>query len=639
LKNKITISLLCVTLVLSGAIIIPNAFAENAESFAEMWINGHITDDEFLTSIEHLIETKNITKTSQLPDWLVNNAGWWAARIFTNSDFDFNPGYVKEEIYPCEDEITKGFSDFYHVWMFDYGDRCIKATYNHHGLRSSEFEKENPDNIFRIFTVGGSTTFGNGAVDSETWPVYLQQIIDKKITGQKIEVINAGASGGGTVVEYKFIKTRLVSFDPDLIIMYDGWNEFQAFTPVVNTIKNWESVCKLGNNEGFDTIIVVQPLPLTGNRVLTEQEIINSFPVFQYLKKSQQYVDGFEELDDVCTKTADFRRIFDYVQEPIYYDNGHTMSFGNKVIAENIFSVISPIYFGETYSVTYTNLNSEPGTGVVYAVGADLSNRNFDNLNLQNAVFDKADLSNTSFKNTNIDGARFAFANLNNSNLLDRTDLSNINLAGTDLSKVTLKGKDLSGSILTGVDLSYKDLTGTMLTDVDLSNTRLIGVDLSGMDLTDIMLAGVDLSNSILTGVDLSGRDLTGIMLTGVDLSGMDFSGTILTGADLSNTNLTGVDLSGMNLTGAKLTNADLSNVNLSGTILRGADLTGSKLAGVNLSDIDLTETKIHSIDLSGMNLLDIIYLTPYLLQDELDWILNKIELNLDRLTKLIYPI
>ena len=63
-------------------------------------------------------------------------------------------------------------------------------------------------------------------------------------------------------------------------------------------------------------------------------------------------------------------------------------------------------------------------TGVVYAVGADLSGKNFDNLNLQNAVFDKADLSNTSFKNANIDGARFAFANLDNSNLLDRTDLS-----------------------------------------------------------------------------------------------------------------------------------------------------------------------------------------------------------------------
>ena len=147
----------------------------------------------------------------------------------------------------------------------------------------------------------------------------------------------------------------------------------------------------------------------------TEQEIENSFtPAIQIekLHKFQQYVDAFEELDKACTKTADFRRIFDYIQEPVFFDNGHTLVLGNKIIAENVFSVISPIYFDETHSVIQNDLNSEnngPETGVVYAVGADLSGKNFDNLNLQNAVFDKADLSNTSFKNANIDGARFVF--------------------------------------------------------------------------------------------------------------------------------------------------------------------------------------------------------------------------------------
>ena len=145
------------------------------------------------------------------------------------------------------------------------------------------------------------------------------------------------------------------------------------------------------------------------------------------------------------------------------------MSFGNKIIAENVFSVISPIYFGKTYSVIHSlpTEKNKSETGVVYAVGADLSGKNFDNLNLQNAVFDTADLSNTSFKNTNIDGARFVFANLSNSNLLDRIDLSNVNLAGTDLSNISLKGKDLSGANLSFVDLSKHDLTGTNLIGVN----------------------------------------------------------------------------------------------------------------------------------------------------------------------------
>ena len=82
--------------------------SKSPELIAEMWVNGDINDDEFLANVEQLIEkdiitiqSDSITKTSQLPDWLVNNAGWWAARIVTNSDFNFDPGYVKEELYPC----------------------------------------------------------------------------------------------------------------------------------------------------------------------------------------------------------------------------------------------------------------------------------------------------------------------------------------------------------------------------------------------------------------------------------------------------------------------------------------------------------------------------------------------------------
>ena len=190
MKSKITISLLCVTLVLSGIILIPNAFAVNVpdwvkntagwwatdaiseteflnaieflvkvgiisiesskspELIAEMWVNGDINDDEFLVNVEHLIEkniitiqSDSITKTSQLPDWLVNNAGWWAARILTNSDFNFDPEYAKEGLWPCI--------------KLSIDTECFTRTINSHGLRGDEFEKEKPSNTFRIFAVGG----------------------------------------------------------------------------------------------------------------------------------------------------------------------------------------------------------------------------------------------------------------------------------------------------------------------------------------------------------------------------------------------------------------------------------------------------------------------------------------------------
>ena len=150
---KITISLVYAVIVLSGIVLIPNAFAENVpdwvkntagwwaenvisetefvnaisylikvgiiniesskspELIAQMWVDGQMDDDEFLRNVDYLVESGIITaqtdfmaSMSDLPDWLVNNAGWWAAKIITNSDFVFDPEYVKERIYPCKDD-------------------------------------------------------------------------------------------------------------------------------------------------------------------------------------------------------------------------------------------------------------------------------------------------------------------------------------------------------------------------------------------------------------------------------------------------------------------------------------------------------------------------------------------------------
>ena len=222
---KTAITVVCTALVLVGVMFVPNVFGEyvpdwvkntagwwatdtisetefvnaiaylvkvgiisiesskSPELIAEKWVNGDIDDDEFLASVEHMIEndaitvkSDSITKTSQLPDWLVNNAGWWAARILTNSDFDFDPGYLKEEIYPCTDlSIEKQDTS----WC---ADPNVVLQYNSYGFRGDEFQEQKHDIDFRIFAIGGSTTYGSGVTDDETWPAYLQQIINEKIT-------------------------------------------------------------------------------------------------------------------------------------------------------------------------------------------------------------------------------------------------------------------------------------------------------------------------------------------------------------------------------------------------------------------------------------------------------------------------
>ena len=138
-------------LIKAGIINIESS--KSPELIAEMWMDDHITDDEFLSNIERLIEIEtltipdnSITKTSQLPDWLVNNAGWWAARIITDSDFDFDPGYVNEELYPCIELSTDV--------------ECFTRTINSHGFRGDEFQNESvvltgqePMKVFDMLTM------------------------------------------------------------------------------------------------------------------------------------------------------------------------------------------------------------------------------------------------------------------------------------------------------------------------------------------------------------------------------------------------------------------------------------------------------------------------------------------------------
>lgn len=97
---------------------------------------------------------------------------------------------------------------------------------NEYGFRGSEITKEKPDNTYRIFMVGGSTTFGTGSTsDQTTIPGFLQKKFDSLGLPFDVQVVNAGFSGGNSISEVWLIKNRILEFEPDLLIIYDGYND------------------------------------------------------------------------------------------------------------------------------------------------------------------------------------------------------------------------------------------------------------------------------------------------------------------------------------------------------------------------------------------------------------------------------
>ena len=276
---------------------------------------------------------------------------WWATQI--HCEFEQN------EIFENFDDAEKRqlCLDFYNIKIS--GDEIISnqstdsITINTLGFRGPESSEIKPPNTYRIFMVGGSTMFGAGATSDETTiPGYLQQLLNENDFEFDIEVINSGIQGADSNTELNLIKHKLITFSPDLIVIYDGWNDLRAnHTP--NVVKeNWEKICEFAKENDFAVIVTLQPIAGFGNKSLTNQELeyaqngedytnnllIESSPIYQ------NYAKNLSEIT-ACTKTLDIRNVFDAETGPIYWDQGHVSDRGNSIVAKSlsstVFSIIS----------------------------------------------------------------------------------------------------------------------------------------------------------------------------------------------------------------------------------------------------------------------------------------------------------
>jgi hypothetical protein len=209
------LSVLVISLV---GLVIPNAFADVPDwvkNTAGWWADDKISETEFVNAVEFLVKENimqvNVSQTSEtsqgVPDWVKNTAGWWASDAISESEFVNAVVYLiengivmisslDEKYNLCSDtdvlsaEIRKQakleIKEKWHQLCYDFYDNSYagyvavekkESVYlNSHGFRGQEIIKEKPDNTYRIFTVGGSTTHGLPLVtDNETWSYYLQK--------------------------------------------------------------------------------------------------------------------------------------------------------------------------------------------------------------------------------------------------------------------------------------------------------------------------------------------------------------------------------------------------------------------------------------------------------------------------------
>lgn len=92
-------------------------------------------------------------------------------------------------------------------------------------FNETSFSSVKPENTYRIFAFGGSTTYGHPFNWQTSFPRWLQELLNSCENGIRYEVINLG---GISYASYRIIPLMKESlgYQPDLFIVYTGQNEF-----------------------------------------------------------------------------------------------------------------------------------------------------------------------------------------------------------------------------------------------------------------------------------------------------------------------------------------------------------------------------------------------------------------------------
>ena len=615
---------------------------------------------------------------TDIPSWIKNNAGWWAdsqiddATYISGLQWLISNGIIKipeECVFESEEyDHLHQIEKTYLCNEFNFGfvtERVTKssnsATYNSEGFRGPEFLKEKPNNTYRIFVLGGSTTFGDGNDDNETWPYYLQEIFDVADLSYNVEVINAGTSSAWSGSETKMIREKILGYNPDMLMIYDGWNDVRmqlgepqgriANPEMANPTlwkEHWVESCEFTNANNVKTIVTLQPFLGTGFRTVSNQEMgyynTNTYWIKNDVREYTNYQNQLEEISRYCTETKDLTRIFDQVDKPIYWDLGHVGSEANKIIATHFFKLALPYIPGNGVvmdsEIVHSFLQESSTKSQRIPKELDLrgkffANEDFTNQDLRESVFHLSRLNNVNFSNADLENVDFGFT------IMRDVNFNGANLKNAVFPRATITSSDFSSADLTNVDLSTILITDTIFTNSILSNSDFSGAELRYIDFNGANLENLVLERSVLSHIDMKNSKIKNMEISfsdfmDVDFNGVDFSEIVLgpqnsfAGSDFRNSNLPILQLGEIDfssksriglggteefISGSNLSNLDFSNTDLSGVVFTYEDTFPEELQSISIrnqvrsiASVNLSGADLSGVDLSGKNLAMVVF-------------------------------
>lgn len=198
----------------------------------------------------------------------------------------------------------------------NYIQKIKDVQINSKGFRGTEFNK-NKKNLFRIVAIGDSCVFGVGCSNgNSTFPVQLEKQLSFRNTNVHYEVINAGVPGYTTNQCLKFLNSELLDLDPDVIVVYCGWNDIWSYkNPYSNTAASplLRSLSRFMSKSLLFTLFrdkLVTPARENIGYLLKNKKQSGTRPVHPLLKEQRMdfLKDNFSQMARVC-KDHDIKMI------------------------------------------------------------------------------------------------------------------------------------------------------------------------------------------------------------------------------------------------------------------------------------------------------------------------------------------
>ncbi len=120
----------------------------------------------------------------------------------------------------------EGYTPLFEEWTDEEGKLWMRTVPSRRMFFNDQrFSKVKPASGLRVFTLGGSTTYGRPYRDPTSFTGWMRSLVSKASPEAPVEIINAG---GISYASYRVARLmeELLAYQPDVFVIYTGHNEF-----------------------------------------------------------------------------------------------------------------------------------------------------------------------------------------------------------------------------------------------------------------------------------------------------------------------------------------------------------------------------------------------------------------------------